>query len=97
MIVFRPADGQSPAIRNDNLQFSVANNTMSEKRHRNRKQFKKVKPDLDSLIESDEHFGFIAGYTSNGVPYVLTHEEWDEINSETKKEKTDNNNTDLPF
>ncbi len=23
MIVFRPADGQSPAIRNDNLQFTV--------------------------------------------------------------------------
>ena len=52
-------------------------------------KFKKVKPDMDSLIESDEHFGFIAGYTSNGVPYGLTHEEWSEINSETKNEKTD--------
>ena len=56
-----------------------------------------MKPNLDSLIESDEHFGFFAGYTSNGVPYGLTHEEWDEINPETNKEKTDNDNTDLPF
>jgi len=68
---------------------------MSEKRHRNR--LKKGKPDTESLIESDGHFGFIAGYTSNRVPYGLSHEEWCEINSETKKEKTDNDNTVLPF
>jgi len=70
---------------------------MSEKRHRNLKKFRNVKPEMDSLIESDVHFGFIVGYTSNGVPYGLNHEEWDEINSETTKEKTDNNNTDLNF
>ena len=58
---------------------------------------KKVKPDTKSLIESDEYFSFIAGYTSNGVPYGLTHEEWNKLNLETKNEKTDNNNTDLPF
>jgi hypothetical protein len=46
-----------------------------------------VIPDTESLIESEEHFGFIAGYTSNGVPYGLTHEEWNKINSETKEEK----------
>jgi len=76
---------------------TVANNTMSENRHRNRKQFKKVKPDLDSIIESDEYFGFIAGYTSNGVPYGLTHEEWNEINSDIEKEITDNDNSTIPF
>lgn len=27
-------------------------------------------------IEQDDHFGFIIGYTSNGVPYGLNHEEW---------------------
>ena len=70
---------------------------MSEKRHRNRKQFKKVKSDLDSLIESDEHFGFIAGYTSNGVPYGLTHEEWDKINSEEETNKEEIEDSDLPF
>lgn len=57
------------------------------KQHRNRRRVKKEKPDVDSLIESDEHFGFIAGYTSSGVPYGLTHEEWDEIYTETKKEE----------
>jgi hypothetical protein len=68
---------------------------MSEKRHGNR--LKKGKPDTESLIERDEHFGFIAGYTSNGVPFGLTNEELFEINSETKKKKPDNYNTDLPF
>lgn len=70
---------------------------MSEKRHRNIKKSKKGKDDMDSLIEKDEYFGFIAGYTSSGVPYGLTHEECDKKNSETKKEKNDNDNTDLPF
>ena len=32
---------------------------MSEKRNGNKKKFKKDKPKMDSLIESDEHFGFI--------------------------------------
>ncbi len=52
---------------------------MSEKRHRNKLRFKNVKPDTESLIESDEYFGFIVGYTSNGVPYGLPHKEMDEI------------------
>ncbi len=70
---------------------------MSEKRHRNRKKFKNVKPDTESLVESDEYFGFIAGYTANGVPYGLTHEEMDEIRDDTKNEITEKNNLDLPF
>jgi len=70
---------------------------MSEKRHRNRLIFKNVKPDTESLIESDEYFGFIAGYTSNGVPYGLTHIEMDEIRDDIKNEITEKNNLDLPF
>lgn len=78
---------------------AVANNTMSEKRNRNRKIFKKVKPNADLLIESDENFGFIVGYTSNGVPYGLTHEEWNEISDKSSQEKNkdNNNNIELPF
>jgi len=57
---------------------------MSEKRHRNKLRSKNVKPDTESLIESDEYFGFIAGYTSNGVPYGLTHKEMDEIMDDIK-------------
>ncbi len=52
---------------------------------------------MDSLIESDGHFGFIVGYTSNGVPYGLTHEEMDEIKYDIKNETTEKDNFDLPF
>lgn len=65
---------------------------MKQRRHPNRKGYKKPKTETASLIESDEHFGFIVGYTSNGVPYGLTHEEINELEeTETKesKNKTD--------
>ncbi len=68
---------------------------MKQRRHPNRKGYKKPKTETDSLIESDEHFGFIAGYTSNGVPFGLTHEEMEEL--EETETKTDNKNIDLPF
>ena len=37
--------------------------------------------ELNSLsgFDSDENFAFIAGYTSGGFPYGITHEEMDEI------------------
>lgn len=70
---------------------------MREKRHRNRLRFKNVKPDTESLIESDEYFGFIAGYTSNGVPYGLTYKEMDEIRDDIKNDITEKNNLGLPF
>lgn len=31
------------------------------------------------LLDSDENFAFIVGYTSNGFPFGLTHEEFDQI------------------
>lgn len=70
---------------------------MSKKRSGNRKKFKKEKPEIDSLFGSDEYFGFIAGYTSNGVPYGLTHEEMEEIMKETMENNIDKENIDLPF
>jgi len=73
------------------------NNIMSEKRHRNRLRLKNVKPDTESLIESDEYFGFIAGYTSNGVPYGLSHKEMEDLRDDIKNETTEKNNLDLPF
>ena len=36
---------------------------ISQNRRRNRKSFKKAKPEMNSLIERDEYFGFMAGYT----------------------------------
>lgn len=67
--------------------YVVAYKTMSEKRHRNKRRNKKIKSNTYSLIENDEHFGFIVGYTANGVPYGLTHEEWDEVNTDIDNEK----------
>ncbi|SFE88446.1 hypothetical protein [Alteribacillus iranensis] len=63
----------------------------------------------DQLFSSDETFAFIAGYTSNGVPYGITHEEAAEIEGmdavkedEGKNAKDDDrrvevNDDDLPF
>jgi hypothetical protein len=46
----------------------------------------KGEQELKSLtdFDSDENFAFIAGYTSGGFPYGITHEEMDEINSNTE-------------
>ena len=62
---------------------------MSEKKNRNRK-LKKVKIVEHVELDSDENFAFIAGYTSGGAPYGLTHEEMAELEKEYNK--TENTN-----
>lgn len=32
----------------------------------------------DTIYESNENFPFIAGYTEGGVPFGITHDQWDE-------------------
>ena len=53
---------------------------------RRQKQLRKDKKEqeLNSFLEfdSDEYFAFIAGYTSGGAPYGITHEEMKKINNE---------------
>ena len=46
--------------------------------------------------DSDETFGFIAGYTSGGAPYGIT---WDEMEytPEPDRDTGDENDLDLPF
>jgi hypothetical protein len=44
-----------------------------------KKPSKKRAPELFMEPESDEHFAYIAGYTSDGVPYGITWEEQEEI------------------
>jgi hypothetical protein len=68
---------------------------MNKERHR--KKFKKEELEMDSLIESDEHFGFIVGYTSNGASYGLTHFEMDKIMDDIKNEMPEKDNLELPF
>jgi hypothetical protein len=33
-------------------------------------------------FDSDENFAFIAGYTSGGLPYGITHEEMKALNND---------------
>ena len=49
---------------------------------------KKREDELNALcdFESDEYFAMILGYTSGGFPYGVTHEEMEEIKSETEIE-----------
>ena len=44
---------------------------------------------VDVPPESDERFAFIAGYTSGGVPYGLTREEWKEMGNYSPSSKID--------
>jgi hypothetical protein len=52
---------------------------MSEKRrYKKKKGFKPYSPKTDELPgDSDDFFSFIAGYTSSGVPFGLTWDEFD--------------------
>lgn len=56
-------------------------------------QRKRKQQESNCIIEQDERFYFIAGYTENGVPYGVTWEEQEEIEQTTKeymfKEKGD--------
>ena len=38
-----------------------------------------------NLVDCDENFAFIIGYTSGGTPYGLTHQEMAELEKENNK------------
>ena len=69
------------------------------KNKKNKKINTKNKFDKDYLLfQSDENFAFIAGFTSNGFPFGLTHEEMRELENEQKLSESENNDDiDLPF
>lgn len=55
------------------------------KRHKMKEAMKQghyYEDDVD-VIEQDETFVYIAGYTSGGIPFGITWEEMEEINSNT--------------
>lgn len=57
-----------------------------------RKSYKKQKREFEDVIESDETFAFIVGYTSGGVPYSVT---WEEMECAPEADKEED--IDLPF
>ena len=74
---------------------------MSQRRNKSKrpkKNFKIVNPELEIYIESDEYFGFIAGYTTNGIPYGLKHDEFNLVENSGELEIDEYKNDDkLPF
>jgi hypothetical protein len=63
-----------------------------EKKANNRAKF--VEDDL--LFGSDENLAFIVGFTSNGAPFGITHEEMRDLENEQKLSKI-NDDIELPF
>ena len=57
-----------------------------------KKSSKKRNQEFDDIIELDETFAFIAGYTSGGFPYGVTWEEMEKVPAADKVEDID-----LPF
>ena len=53
---------------------------------------KKRNHEFDDIIESDETFAFIAGYSSGGFPYGVT---WGEMENAPAADKVED--IDLPF
>jgi hypothetical protein len=68
--------------------ITVAHNTkkMSERRKK-RLKFKKIKPKVSEEFYQDPNFAFIAGYTSGGFPYGITHEEMEDIKEKEERSK----------
>ncbi|MFW6328087.1 MAG: hypothetical protein ACOC2F_07240 [Bacteroidota bacterium] len=70
---------------------------MSEKRRNKIRKVKKSIAENSCDFEKDEYFGFIVGYTSNGVPYGLTHEEMESIETSNNENNSHKENDELPF
>jgi len=53
-----------------------------------KRQKQKIENENESKfqLESDSDFGFIAGYTSGGIPYGLTHDEMAQISEDDEIE-----------
>ena len=45
---------------------------------------RKIAETIHLAIESDENFAYIVGYTSNGAPFGLTHEEFESIETDKR-------------
>ena len=61
---------------------------------RKRKAKRKEFDTPDDIFESDENFSLIAGYTSGGLPYGLTWDQWDpneDCSLNTQNESTETN------
>jgi len=55
--------------------------TQKQKERQALERKRKKQEELEEMMweDSDEHFAFIAGYTSGGAPFGITWEEWDNL------------------
>jgi len=64
-------------------QIMKSHQVLIEQRRQKREE-KKIADSINLAIESDENFAYIVGYTSNGAPFGLTHEEFESIETDKK-------------
>ena len=60
----------------DDYKQQLKQNQLQKQREAEQRKAKKEREMEESLLESDENFAFIAGYTTGGIPYGL---KWDEL------------------
>lgn len=81
-------------ISEDYLEQLKADEVRRQKLKEQKKREKELERQDDFFEHSDETFYFIAGYTSNGVPYGLT---WDESQREFEEFSEQIDSEELPF
>ena len=72
-------------FKSDYIDAVKASLAASQRRKREKKNAKAEK-EFDDIIECDEYFAYIEGYTSGGFPYGLTWEQWHEMEAENEME-----------
>ena len=64
------------------LQSAIKHDELLKTKRKEKKERKKQEKEME-LIESDDYYAYIAGYTSNGFAYGITWEEWEQMENET--------------
>lgn len=58
---------------------TIQNRKLHNQRKREKKKREREEQELLAYLDSDETFAYIAGYTSGGAPYGVTHEQMQEL------------------
>ena len=68
---------------------TIQNRKLHNQRKREKKKREREERELLAYLDSDETFAYIAGYTSGGVPYGVTHEQMQELEEWNKNNPAD--------
>lgn len=64
-------------------QIVKSHQVLIEQRRQKREEMK-IAETINIAFESDKNFAYIVGYTSNGAPFGLTHEEFESLETDMK-------------